>query len=275
MKKNKQYRAKKQVIRNSKRSANNKKRNYPRVIINGKHIKMHCPVETTRAFEIGPSLVTETKDGKTVNWNSWSSKNKQQPTKIAKTAMEENKAIKSSKKELIKNILMKAGYDPTVRYTRKEKKRFTRIVKNNLFTKPKPVTLTTEQIKEKIKTEKLAKKVMQAKFDEEVRNNPLPPKKGKQMAPSAAELSVKEKPNKRTFEYTVNRKMSENPMRNYDFKKGTFEANTKNSAMQKAKELAKEYKDDTSFAGITVKDINGDNSITFYSPTKLLAAQNI
>lgn len=72
---------------------------------------------------------------------------------------------------------MKAGYDPTIRYTRKEKKHFTRIVKNNMFTKPKGVTLTTEQIKEKIKADKLAKKSMQAKFDESVRDNPLTPKK--------------------------------------------------------------------------------------------------
>lgn len=49
-------------------------------------------------FEIGPSLVTEVKDGKTVNWNSWSSKNKQQPTEIAKNAIEENKVIKQSKR---------------------------------------------------------------------------------------------------------------------------------------------------------------------------------
>lgn len=272
MKKNKTYRAKKQVTRNAKRSANAKKRNYPRIVVNDKYIKAHCPVETTRAFEIGPSLVTEAKDGKTVNWNSWSSKNKQQPTKIAKTAMEENKAIKSSKKELIKNILMKAGYDPTVRYTRKEKKRFTRIVKNNLFTKPKPVTLTTEQIKEKVKTEKLAKKAMQAKFDEEVRNNPLPPKKGKQMAPSAAELSVKEKPNKRTFDYKIQRRRSDDQMRVYDFAKGTITADTRNNAFLKAKEIAKKYKDDTAFAGISVQDINGDNSIAFYSTSKLLAA---
>lgn len=47
--------------------------------------------------------------------------------------MEENKAIKQSKKERIKNILMKAGYDPTIHYTRKEKKKFTRIVKKTLF----------------------------------------------------------------------------------------------------------------------------------------------
>ena len=99
MKKNKQYIVKKQ---DSKKMLNDqlklKKRNYPRIVINGKYVKKYCPAETTRDFEIGPSLVTEVKDGKTVNWNSWSSKNKQQPTEIAKNAIEENKAIKQSKK---------------------------------------------------------------------------------------------------------------------------------------------------------------------------------
>lgn len=84
MKKNKQHRVKKQTVRNAKRSAKAKKRNYPRIVVNGKYVKKYCPAETARDFEIGPSLVTEVKDGKTVNWNSWSSKNKQQPTEIAK-----------------------------------------------------------------------------------------------------------------------------------------------------------------------------------------------
>ena len=193
-------------------------------------------------------------------------------TKVAKDAMNENKSIKQSKKELIKNILMKAGYDPTIRYTRKEKKHFTRIVKNNMFTKPKGVTLTTEQIKEKIKADKLAKKSMQAKFDESVRNNPLTPKKGKQMVPSAAELSVKEKPNKRNFQYAIQRKCSDNDMKVYDFATGNFEASTRDEAKNKAAKLAKKYKKDTSFTGVTVKDIEGDNSITYYSRNKLLAA---
>ena len=48
---------------------------------------------------------------------------------------------------------------------------------------------------------------MQAKFDESVRNNPLTPKKGKQMAPSAAELSVKEKPNKKKLSICYTEKM--------------------------------------------------------------------
>lgn len=128
----------------------------------------------------GPSgIIKYDENGKVIEFVKWAGNKKQSKytTKVAKDAMNENKSIKQSKKELIKNILMKAGYDPTIRYTRKEKKHFTRIVKNNMFTKPKGVTLTTEQIKEKIKADKLAKKSMQAKFDESVRNNPLTPKK--------------------------------------------------------------------------------------------------
>ena len=113
---------------------------------------------------------------------------------------------------------------------------------------------------------------MQAKFEESVRNNPLTPKKGKQMAPSAAELSVKEKPNKRNFQYAIQRKCSDNDMKVYDFATGNFEASTRDEAKNKAAKLAKKYKKDTSFTGVTVKDIEGDNSITYYSRNKLLAA---
>src|SRR5699024_761933 len=184
MKKNKNFKIKRQTLRNQKRSVKAKKRNYPRIVVVGKFVKKHCPVETTRDFEIGPSLVTVVKDGKTVEWNSWSSKQKQQPTEVAIEVMKENKAIVQSKKERIKQILMKAGYDPTVNYTRKEKKKFTRIVKDNLFVKAKPTALTTEQIKDKLKANRAVKKAelasrkaklaeMQAKFEEEARK-PLP-----------------------------------------------------------------------------------------------------
>lgn len=232
MKKNKQYRVKKQTVRNAKRSAKAKKRNYPRIVINGKYVKKYCPAETTRDLEIGPSLVTEVKDGKTVNWNSWSSKNKQQPTEIAKNAMEENKAIKQSKKELIKNILMKAGYDPTIHYTRKEKKKFTRIVKYK----------------------------------------PLPIKAGKQKGFTAAELAVKEKPKERKFKYVINRRRSDDDKRTYDFKTDYFVASTREEAKKKAAKEAKQYRNDSSFAGITVQDIEGDNNIIYYDGKSLLAA---
>lgn len=214
----------------------------------------------------GPSgVIKYDENGKVIEFVKWAGNKKQSEytTKVAKDAMNENKSIKQSKKELIKNILMKAGYDPTIRYTRKEKKHFTRIVKNNMFTKPKAM---------KIKADKLARKSMQAKFDESVRSNPLTPKKGKQTAPSAAELSIKEKPNKRNFQYAIQRRCSDNDMKVYDFATGNFEASTRDEAKSKAAKLAKKYKKDTSFTGVTVKDIEGDNSITYYSRNKLLAA---
>lgn len=282
MRKNKNFKIKRQTLRNQKRSVKAKKRNYPRIVVGGKFVKKHCPVETTRDFEIGPSLVTVVKDGKTVEWNSWSSKQKQQPTKVAIEAMKENKAIVQSKKERIKQILMKAGYDPTVNYTRKEKKKFTRIVKDNLFVKAKPTTLTTKQIKDKLKANRAVKKAelasrkaklaeMQAKFEEEARK-PLPSKEGKQKGFTAAELAVKEKPNKRKFKYTVQRRRSDDEKRVYDFKTDYFIALTRDDAKKKAAIEAKKFKKDTSFAGITVQDIEGDNNIIYYDGKSLLAA---
>lgn len=227
----------------------------------------------TVSKEPGPSgIIKYDENGKVIGFVKWAGNKKQSEytTKVAKDAMNENKSIKQSKKELIKNILMKAGYDPTIRYTRKEKKHFTRIVKNNMFTKPKAIPLTTEQI-DRIEADKFVKE-LKNKFDASVRNNPLTPKKGKQIAPSAAELSVKEKPNKRNFQYAIQRKCSDNDMKVYDFATGNFEASTRDEAKSKAAKLAKKYKKDTSFTGVTVKDIEGDNSITYYSRNKLLAA---
>ena len=91
----------------------------------------------------GPSgIIKYDENGKVIEFVKWAGNKKQSEytTKVAKDAMNENKSIKQSKKELIKNILMKAGYDPTIRYTRKEKKHFTRIVKNNMFSKPNAIT---------------------------------------------------------------------------------------------------------------------------------------
>lgn len=274
MKKSKNYKIKKQTLRNQKRSIKAKKRNYPRIVVGGKYIKKNCPVETTRNFEIGPSLVTVVKDGKTVKWNSWSSKQKQQPTKVATEAMKENKAIVQSKKERIKQILMKAGYDPTIRYTRKEKKKFTRIVKNSLFDKPKS-TISTEKIKDRLKAERAAKKAklaeMKAKFEEEARK-PLPIKESKQKGFTAAELAIKERPKERKFKYTINRRRSDDDKRVYDFETDYFIASTRAEAKKKAALKAKKFKKDTSFAGITVQDIEGDNNIIYYDGKSLLAA---
>lgn len=199
----------------------------------------------------------------------YNNKYKDTITKIGKAAITENKRIKQEKKELIKSILMKAGYDPTIRYTRKEKKKFTRIVKNSFYSKPKQTTiLTDEQYKAKFKAERKAKK----QTENQIRTMQLPVSKGKQRPISAEEFIKKESSNKRKFRYTINRQSDENPNKVYDFKTDYFEASTRKEAKTKALTILKEYKRDTSFRGVTVHDINGDNSITYYTRDNLKAA---
>lgn len=215
--------------------------------------------------------ITETENGKTIEFKKWVGNKKQSEytTDIAKNVMNENKRVKQSRKELIKKILMEAGYEPKKYYTCKEKKHFTRIVKNKLFAKPTPIKhLSDKEHKERFAKERLLKK---AKLD----NLPymqLPVKKGKQRPISAEEATKKEKPDKRKFKYSIQRKSDENPIKNYDFLTDYFEASTRNEAYDKAKEIAKGYKRDTSFCGITVQDINGDNSIKYFPLSGLKAA---
>lgn len=189
-------------------------------------------------------------------------------TKVAKEAMEENKKVKRSKKERIKEILKEAGFDPKKHYTASEKKKFTRIVKNKLFTKPTLVTLTDDQLKDRCKQRVIAKKT---RF-EALPYARLPIKVGKQRGATAAELSVKEVPKERKFRYSIQRKKEGDSMRTYDFLTDNFNAKTNEEAKKKAAKLAKKYIKDTSFAGITVQDIEGDNNITYYTRNKLLAA---
>lgn len=214
--------------------------------------------------------VTKTENGKTIEIQRILGNKKQSEytTNIAKNAMDDNKSAKQSKKELIKKILMEAGYEPTVYYTRKQKKHFTRIVKNKLFAKPKPIKqLSKEEYKKKFAEERAAKKIAL----DNLPHAQLPIIKGKQRPISAAEAVKKEKPNNRKFRYVINRKSDENPNKVYDFLTDYFDASTRTEAKDKVKNIAKKYKKDTSFTGITVQDINGDNSITYYTKEKLAA----
>ena len=114
-------------------------------------------VEYLTKVELGPSkYIKYDKDGKVIGFISNSKKVHlaDHLTDVAKKAMEDNKAAKIAKKERIKQILEKVGYDPTVKYTRAEKKKFTRAVKNNLFVQPKLVNLTDEEIKMRFAEEK-------------------------------------------------------------------------------------------------------------------------
>ena len=283
-KKHTNYKAKNQVKKNTKRAYKAKKRNYPREIVqtpNGaKFVRKPLQEETTRDFKHGPSLVIKyDKNGKVINWNNHSAHIHQQPTKEAKAIMQINKDVQKSKKERIKQILKSMNYDPTIKYTRKEKKHFTRAVKAKLFEQPKPITvLTKEQYKEKFKQEKIIKQAKLANLPHiHDLYTTLPNIKGLQRSKPAAEMNVKEKGNNRKFTYVINRVQEEDleakkegrPYRSYEFLTDYFNANTVKEAERKIKSIAKKYKEDTSFAGITLKDPEGENMMTYYSIEKL------
>ena len=188
-------------------------------------------------------------------------------TKIAIESRNENKNAKLSKKERIKQILKEAGYDPTIKYTRKEKRKFTRIVKNKLFEKPKPVTLTKEQIKERIRIKQGLREQLlkERKHISEFVNKKI------QKGYTAAELSVKEKTDIRTFQYVVQKKSEDNPQRDYDFLTDYFKASSREDAKNKAMKIAKKYADNDDITGIRIQD-SKDNNIIYYTKSKLLAA---
>lgn len=188
-------------------------------------------------------------------------------TKIATESRNENKNAKLSKKERIKQILKEAGYDPTIKYTSKEKRKFTRIVKNKLFEKPKPVTLTKEQIKERIRIKQGLREQLlkECKHISEFVNKKI------QKGYTAAELSVKEKTDIRTFQYVVQKKSEDNPQRDYDFLTDYFKASSREDAKNKAMKIAKKYADNDDVTGIRIQD-SKDNNIIYYTKSKLLAA---
>ena len=188
-------------------------------------------------------------------------------TKIATESRNENKNAKLSKKERIKQILKEAGYDPTIKCTSKEKRKFTRIVKNKLFEKPKPVTLTKEQIKERIRIKQGLREQLlkERKHISEFVNKKI------QKGYTAAELSVKEKTDIRTFQYVVQKKSEDNPQRDYDFLTDYFKASSREDAKNKAMKIAKKYADNDDVTGIRIQD-SKDNNIIYYTKSKLLAA---
>lgn len=217
--------------------------------------------------------VIKTKNGKTVEIQNITGTKKQSEytTDIAKNAMIENKQVNQSKKALVKKILKEAGYEPTVQYTRKEKKHFTRIVKNKLFATQKPIKqLSKEEYKKKFAEEQKKKKARLESIPH-ISEVQLPVTKGKQRPMSVLEYTKKETPIKRKFRYTINRQSEENPNRVYDFLTDYFDASTRDEAFGKAKEISKTYEKDTSFKGITVHDINGNNNIIYYTREKLAA----
>lgn len=201
------------------------------------HSKLRRSKKTEVVFRSpGPSpFITKGEDGKVSITNIVGKvSQKSYTTDIGKNARQENKTAKQAKKDRIKQILASAGFDPTIKYTRKEKKKFTRTVKKNLFAKKEVVIPSEEEV------------------------------------------------NKRKFKYVIQRKRSEKIVpavvqtiedhRVYDFKTDYFEATSKEDAFKLAVKEAKKFEKDSSFTGVTVYDMEGDNSITYYTRSKLLAA---
>lgn len=195
-------------------------------------------------------------------------------TKAGKTAIEDNKKIKSDHKKQIRDILKKEGYDPTIKYTRKEKKRFTKAVRNTLFKKPVAKVQTKEEILSIIKAKQEKRKALfEARPHVKLFKDGT--KRAVQKTPTAEEMDVKETPEDRVFKYTINRIDPKNSMRNYDFLTDYFNADSANKAKTKAKSIAKKFvkeNKENDFAGIRIQD-SKSNLITFYPKETLLAAQ--
>lgn len=235
MKKNRIHRRIAQTKRNYKETMKARKRAIRRVKHNMKFEKV---------WEPGPSAAIEyDANGKVKGFIKYYGKHqKDYVTEQGKAAMEENKRIRVAKKNLITDILKKAGYDPTIRYTRSEKKKFTRTVKKELV-----------------------------KSFETRRSQSIYGQKNIQPQYSAAELNVKEKTDDRVFKYVIQRRKTDNPQQYYDFLTDYLHADTLENAKIQLKGIAKKFEKDSSFSGVSITD-SKDNSKMFYSRGILLDA---
>lgn len=216
----------------------------------------------------GPSpYITKGENGKVTITNVVGKvKQKSYTTEVGKNSRQENKTAKQAKKERIKQILASIGFEPTVHYTRKEKKKFTRTIKKLLFVQPKPVNLTDEEIKVRFQREKEHKAELLANRPHinEVKAPVLEfLKKNKEVLNS--------KKNTRKFRYIVQNQSEENPSKDIDFLTDYIEANTKEEALTKVKDIAKKYVNNEKFTGMRIEDTVSNDSI-YYPKSTLIAA---
>jgi hypothetical protein len=215
----------------------------------------------------GPSpFITKGENGKVIITNiSGKVKQKDYTTKIGKNARQENKTARQAKKERIKQILAGMGFEPTVHYTRKEKKKFTRTIKKLLFVQPKPVNLTDEEIKVRFQREKEHKAELLASrpHANEIKASVLEFLKQNKKV-------LNNKKNTRKFRYIVQNQSEDNPSKDVDFLTDYIEANTKEEALTKVKDIAKKYVNNEKFTGMRIEDTISNDSI--YYPKATLAA---
>lgn len=215
----------------------------------------------------GPSpFITKGENGKVIITNiSGKVKQKDYTTKIGKNARQENKTARQAKKERIKQILAGMGFEPTVHYTRKEKKKFTQTIKKLLFVQPKPVNLTDEEIKVRFQREKEHKAELLASrpHANEIKASVLEFLKQNKKV-------LNNKKNTRKFRYIVQNQSEDNPSKDVDFLTDYIEANTKEEALTKVKDIAKKYVNNEKFTGMRIEDTISNDS-TYY-PKATLAA---
>lgn len=231
--------------------------------------KLHRSKKVEEVFRRpGPSpYITKSENGKVTITNVVGKvKQKSYTTEVGKNSRQENKTAKQAKKELIQQILASAGFEPTVHYTRKEKKKFTRLIRKRLFVQPKPVNLTNEEIKIRFQREKERKAELLANRPHinEVKASVLEfLNKGKKV--------LNNKKNTRKFRYVVQNQSEDNPSKDIDFLTDYIEASTKEEALNKVKNVAKKYVNNKKFTGIRIEG-TVDNSIIYYPKSTLLAA---
>ena len=141
---------------------------------------------------------------------------------------------------------------------------FTRTIKKLLFVQPKPVNLTDEEIKVRFQREKEHKAELLASRPHvnEVKASVL-----KFLKQNKKVLNNKK--NTRKFRYIVQNQSEDNPMKSTNFYTDYLDANDKEEAFSKVKELAKKYENSDKFTGITVEDLS-NNNWTYYTKSKLL-----
>lgn len=235
-------------------------------------------VEYLTKVELGPSKYIEyDKDGKVIGFISNSKKVHlaDHLTDVAKKAMADNKAAKIAKKERIKQILEKVGYDPTVKYTRAEKKKFTRAVKKNLFVQPKLVNLTDEEIKMRFVEEKKRKVELlkERPHKNEIKSSVVDfLTKGKEALAKMKSNPKKEESKK--YQYIIKQRSKEAPQKEIDLLTDYITAKSNTEAVETAKakfrSMYENSKDKDSLTGLSVTPLDTKQS-SYYPKDTILS----
>lgn len=187
-------------------------------------------------------------------------------TEVGRAAMLENKNIKTKQKDLVEILLAKFGYNKDVFYTCKEKKVFTRKVRDAMYPKKQnAVTLTPEQYKEKFakekqdKLERLESRPHISTINKDYEENKRLAKEFLQNYREEKKKSV-EDTTKKKYRYSVQRLSDDITPKNIDFLTEYLYAEDDDSAKKALITKASKYKDMDGFAGVKLVELKEDNS---------------